>query len=89
LDSQRQNKPRYFNISNATYRQTIQTNNKMLEQTPSIGEPTLNSQTLEYKQEQDKLLEQKQTINTTRQRTNYTQEYNQNNEVYIYNILNP
>ena len=61
----------------------------MLEQFLIIGEPTLISQTLEYKQEQDNQLEQKQTINQTRPRANYTQEYNQNNEVYIYNTLNP
>lgn len=62
----------------------------MLEQTPSIGEPTLNSQRLEKQQEQDNQLEQKQTINTTRQRTTYIQDFNNiNEEVYLHNILNP
>jgi hypothetical protein len=60
-----------------------------MQQSLIIGEPTLRSQTLEYHQEQDNQLEQKQTINQIRPRANYTQEYNQNNEVYIHNILNP
>jgi len=60
-----------------------------MQQSLIIGEPTLRSQTLEYKQEQDNQLEQKQTIKQARQRANYTQEYNQNNEVYIHNTLNP
>ena len=61
-----------------------------MQQTPIIGEPTLNSQRLEKQQEQDKLLEQKQTIKQPRQRTTYQQDFNNiNEEVYLHNILNP
>ena len=57
---------------------------------PIIGEPTLNSQRLEKQQQQDSKTEQKQTINPTRQRTTYIQDFNNiNEEVYIHNILNP
>lgn len=66
----------------AKWRQTKQKLKQKKMNTPTIGHPTKKSIYLEIEQT-------KQTINTTRQRTNYTQEYNQNNEVYIHNTLNP
>lgn len=61
-----------------------------MQQSLIIGEPTLRSVELQEHQKKDKAnnLYTKQT-NPIKPRANYTQEYNQNNEVYIYNQLNP
>ena len=61
-----------------------------MQQSLIIGEPTLRSVELQEHQKKYKAnnLYTKQT-KPIKPRANYNQEYNQNNEVYIYNQLNP